>query len=376
MGKKKKDLLDANNSRGIVLSPIVAKVYEHIVDMREAEADSTDPAQFGFTKGRSPTMASLITTEAIAESLDEDEPIFIASLDTQKAFDVVWQDSLAVRTFLKKPVEYWRAHTKLLENTKLQVKLNGKSSDSFKVTQGVGQGKILSTKNYKDFIEPVLSIARHSQAGCYIGIYHIATPTCADDIILLANTPEDLQLLFSIAHEFSKQERYNIHPDKTKIIIYNNKNQTTIHSWKLGANIVEPTQVLTHLGINRYASSTACTETIQDRISDARRTVFGLMKAGFHGVTGVSNPCLKRMLDLYIMPRLLYGLESLIVTAKQKELLDGFLRDLLKRIQDLPQRTANEAPYLLFHCIIAEGALDIRLLSFFGKIIQDKTSIL
>lgn len=100
------------------------------------------------------------------------------------------------------------------------------------------------------------------------------------------------------------------------------------------------------------------------------------MKAGFHGTTGLTNACLKRMIDLYIIPRLLYGLESLIVTEKQKTLLETAYRDLLKRIQALPQRTANEAPYLLFHSTTAEGTLDIRTLTFFGKIINDSSSIL
>ena len=376
VGKKDKDLMDRNNSRGIVISPILAKVFEHVIDQREQVADSTDPLQFGFTEGRSPTMASLLTTEAIAESIDTEQPIFIASLDTQKAFDVVWQDSLAIRLFIKKPIEYWKAHTKLLEDTSLQVKLNGHYSEPFTVTQGVGQGKILSTKNYKDFIEAVLSICRRSARGCHIGIFFVATPTCADDIILMANSEEHLQLLLSIAHEYSRQERYNIHPQKTRILVYNSKGPENLYTWKLGETLVKPSKILTHLGINRYATSVASNDTIQDRITSARRVTYGLMKAGFHGTKGLANPCLRRILNLYILPRLLYALESLVVTSKQTNLLDAFLKDLLKRIQALPQRTANEAPYLLFHTIPAEGLLNIKLLSFFGKIIADDSSIL
>ncbi len=376
IGKKDKDHLDPNNHRGIVLSAILAKVYEHIIDKREEDEDSTDPLQFGFTKGRSPIMASLITTETISESLDADKPIYIASLDTQKAFDVVWQESLAVRLFIKRPIEYWQSHTKLLEDTKLQVKLNGSLSDAFIVSQGVGQGKILSTKNYKDFIEPALSLFRKSRAGCHIGIYYTGSPTCADDILLIANSPQDLQLLLSIAYQYSSQERYNIHPDKTKIIIYNNKKISSSFTWKLGDTLLHPNKILTHLGINRYASCIASTETIEDRIKTARRTAYSLFSAGFHGISGLNNQCLKRMLDLFIMPVLLYGLESLIISDKQKSMLEEFLKDILKRIQSLPTRTANEAAYLLFNYMTAEGALDYRLLCFLGKILSDKSSIL
>ena len=79
---------------------------------------------------------------------------------------------------------------------------------------------------------------------------------------------------------------------------------------------------------------------------------------------------------MYIIPRLLYGLESLIVTNKQICRLEEFARDLLKRIQTLPTRTTNEAPYILFDTIPAEGLLDIKTLTFLRKMINDKSSIM
>ena len=146
--------------------------------------------------------------------------------------------------------------------------------------------------------------------------------------------------------------------------------------WSLGGTQVTPSPSLTHLGSNRYASSCASKDTIQDKITLARRTAYSLLGVGFHGVGGVNNACIKKMLQLYILPRLLYALESLVVTQKQKNKLEDFYKDLLKRIQALPQRTANEAPYLLMGSITVEGMMDIRLLSFFGKIMSDDTSIL
>lgn len=378
VGKKDKDLLDPNNSRGIVISPILAKTYEHIIDSRESESDETDDMQFGFTSGKSPTMAALITTEAIAENKDNGKQTYIASLDTQKAFDVVWQDSLAVRNFLTKPTEYWKAHTMLLEDTELQVKLGGELSEPFTVEQGVGQGKILSTKNYKDFLDPSLKIYRLSGAGSYIGIFYVGTPTCADDVLLISSSTEDLQKLLSLAHQFSIQERFVIHPLKTKIIIcnYHGPDLRILHQWKLGDTELLPSSHISHLGISRYANTTASNDIIQDRVKLARRTAYALLGAGFHGTSGLNNPCLKRIMDTYVLPRLFYGLESLIISEKQKKTLDEFYKGILKQIQSLPQRTPNEAPYILFNTIPAEGLLDIRTLTFLGKILSDEDSIL
>ena len=378
VGKKGKDLTDPNNSRGIVVSLIISKAYEHIVDGRQEETDSTDDLQFGFTKDKSPTMAALVATEVQAENKDLGKPTYMASLDTQKAFDVVWQDSLAIRLFTSKPVETWKAHMLLLENTNLQVRQGPDLSAPFKVDQGVGQGKILSTKNYKEYIDPSLKIYKTSRAGCFIGIYYVGTPTCADDVLLITSSPEDLQYLLNIAYEFSRQERFIIHPQKTKVIICDYKGPTAdiLHEWAMGDTQVTPSPSLTHLGINRYANPTAATDVIQDRIKTARRTACALLGAGFHGKAGVGNPCLKKMLDTYVTPRLLYGLEALLITSKQKSMLESFTRDLLKKLQCLPSRTANEAPYILLNILPMEAQLDMKILSFFGKIIADKSSIL
>ena len=45
--------------------------------------------QFGFSPGRAPVHATLLLNEAIEEANDKKQPLYIANLDFQKAFDVV-----------------------------------------------------------------------------------------------------------------------------------------------------------------------------------------------------------------------------------------------------------------------------------------------
>ena len=45
--------------------------------------------QFGFTSGLSPVKAGLLVSEAKAEAIQNRHPLFLATLDSQKAFDVV-----------------------------------------------------------------------------------------------------------------------------------------------------------------------------------------------------------------------------------------------------------------------------------------------
>jgi hypothetical protein len=376
--KKGKNPHHTDNYRGIVVSPIIAKTFEHILLKREQPTSVESDLQFGFTAGRSPTMASLVLTETIAENLDNNRPTLVASLDTQKAFDVVWQDSLAVRLAAELPPELWKVHTSLLENTCIKVKLDGSLGKKVSIFQGVGQGRVLSTKNYKKFIGPILRILKACGKGAYIGHICCNAPTCADDILLIATSEEELQLLFSIAFSFASQERYNIHPDKTRIIYIDTRKPPSSgrQTWSLGDAMLHLNESLTHLGIERFPTPATADTTIDQRIQCARRTAYSLLGAGAHGIGGLNTPTLRAMVSTYVTPRLLYGLESLIVSEKQKAKLDLFYKQLLRQLQGLPKRTACEALYLLFGTLPMEAILDIRTLTFFGKIISDKGSIL
>ena len=67
----------------------------------------------------------------------------------------------------------------------------------------------------------------------------------------------------------------------------------------------------------------------------ARRTLYSLIKTEVHGT------------NVYVIPRLLYDLETLILQNKDMATLSSFHLSTLKRLQSLPIRTVNSAVYLL-----------------------------
>ena len=79
-----------DNYRGITVTSILGKLFETVLLNRLDELNNDQSnLQFGFIKGLSPTMAALILSEAVLDSALTREPLYIAALDTQKAFDVV-----------------------------------------------------------------------------------------------------------------------------------------------------------------------------------------------------------------------------------------------------------------------------------------------
>ena len=88
--KKGKDPKLLENYRGITVTAIFGKLFEYALlhKLRIAQSE----LQFGFTEGLSPSMAALLISEAKAESQVNKTHVYVATLDSMKAFDVVHHD--------------------------------------------------------------------------------------------------------------------------------------------------------------------------------------------------------------------------------------------------------------------------------------------
>ena len=157
--KKGKDSKLLENYRGITVTAIFGKVFEYA--LLEILHITQSEMQFGFTEGLSPAMTGLLISEAKAESQENKTHIYVATLDSQKAFDVVHHaillDKLVQTNILDTS---WLVIRDLYSYVSSRVKLLDGLSDSFPINQGVGQGRILSTGFYKVYIDELLRILK------------------------------------------------------------------------------------------------------------------------------------------------------------------------------------------------------------------------
>ena len=357
--KKGKDRLCTDNYRGITITPILAKLMEHILLARIESSLQQSSLQFGFTKKLSPTMAILAVTEAIADATDRRAPLYVIALDVRKAFDVVDHSSLLRKLYHQTDSPTWRYIHRNLK-TSARVRLGGSYGRPFDVNQGVGQGKIMSTHNYKLYVNNLLLQLTNIQSGAKIGETFIGAPTCADDIILMAADLVELQTQIDIVSDYADRERYHIHPDKSKCIVYGVNNPSPAI---LNDKVIPIVSHLTHLGIDRYSGVPCHDQLIDSRLSLARRTAYSLMGTGFHGVNGISPSYTINIYRTYVLPRLTFGLEAVVLKEKQIQSLESYHRTTLRELQSLPKRTAKCAVYLLAGTLPLEGLLDIQIAS-------------
>ena len=373
--KKGKDPLLMDCYRGISITSVFAKVLELICIEHGATdqfGEGGSHLQFGFTAGNTPTMASLVLTEAIAEAKVQKTPLFAASLDARKAFDVVQHSRLKSKLFnssLRKPL--WLLIDDFYTDGKECVLWKGVYGDNYTVKQGVRQGGILSTHLYKLYLNDLLESLRKSNIGMSIGPVYIGTPSCADDVLLLSTINQELQGMLGVSGSYSIVHGYEIHPVKSSVTpLHQPRKLSSIAlencQWTINGVPASTTQSFTHLGLEWIKGKT--TPDIERHISSARATAYALLGVGLHGHDGLDAGAARDLIRAYITPRLLYGLEACVLTATQIQKLELYFRKLLRQVQSLPESTAKPAVYMLIGILPLEATLHIRVLSLFGAI--------
>ena len=184
--KKGKDPRHFENYRGITISSILGKLLESVISKRlhQLNADQSE-LQYRFTKGLSPTMASLLLSEAALDSRLSNHPLYVATLDTQKAFYVVSHPILMVKLYEQGINSHlWRLIRSMYSSLTAKVKWEGEVSSSFSIRQGVQQGGILSTNFYKTYSNDLQLELEDRCLGKFIGPIYTGCPTVADDVLL------------------------------------------------------------------------------------------------------------------------------------------------------------------------------------------------
>ena len=92
------------------------------------------------------------------------------------------------------------------------------------------------------------------------------------------------------------------------------------------------------------------------------------MSAGFHGDDGLDPDTSIHLLQTYVLPVLVYGLEVLLPRKVLLEKLYRIHKKFLKMILSLPETVADPAVYVLLGTAPIESVIHKRALTFYGNI--------
>ena len=131
---------------------------------------------------------------------------------------------------------------------------------------------------------------------------------------------------------------------------------------------MENVKSYTHIGIERKPCSQDVVET---RIKTDRRTSRALMGAGMHGYNGINPEIIMKIWNTYVRPRLVFGLDSIVLTKKDIYELSHYHKSVLKVMQNLPERTADAAVYTLSGQLPLESFIHSQILVKLGSILRN-----
>ncbi|MEW8547951.1 MAG: reverse transcriptase family protein, partial [Candidatus Thiodiazotropha sp.] len=283
---KKGDTSDPGNYRGITVTPVLLKILEHILNARHNDIfySTQSLLQRGFTQGCSSLNAAVILTECVLEAGSNRQELFLTTLDTQKAFDVVDHSSLLRRLYLDGVHgDDWLLIRDLYSDCSSRIKWAGGLSHPININQGVRQGGVLSTSHYKRYNNPMLLQLEERYDGVKIGSISVPHVTVADDLALLAQDQEEMQVMVWDVENNASRERYFVNPSKSHALRYSSRRNRSTDIYMYNQKI-KNSESTTHLGIVRDVSGKP---DIEAKISLGRKTAYSLMGAGFHGGGGV-----------------------------------------------------------------------------------------
>jgi len=186
--------LTCNDFRGIAISPVISKVFEHCITKRYECFLTTADNQFGFKKGISCSHGIRAVRNIVDKYINGGNTANICALDLSKAFDKVNHHALFIKLMKRKiPVqllcilEFW------LTACFSCVKWKDVWSEYFCVQFGVRQGSVLSPILFAIYVDD-LAKSSFLKFNSYIVLY-------ADDILLLTPSVCELENLLRLCEQ-------------------------------------------------------------------------------------------------------------------------------------------------------------------------------
>ena len=173
--------------RAIAGASQLLKLFEYVILNIWGQELDTDSMQFGFKAGFSTTQCSWLVNEVTTYFMRRGTAVNACLLDCSKSFDKCRFDKLFSKLISKGlPPIVVRILIFAYEEQTGWVKLAGKQSTPFRLTNGTRQGSVLSPVLFSIYLDDLLKDLRKLELGCHIGGVWFGACGYADDLILLA----------------------------------------------------------------------------------------------------------------------------------------------------------------------------------------------
>lgn len=217
---KKGDPKEINNYRPISLLATIYKVFSSLLLNRiTTKIEERQPLeQAGFRSGFS-TTDHIHAIEQLLEKFKEfNQPLYIGFIDYRKAFDTISHCAIwkALRS-CNVETKYINIIKTIYSNSTSNVRLE-KTGEDITINRGVRQGDPLSPKLFIAVLENIFQNLDWKYSGIWIHGKHLSHLRFADDIVVFAKSPLELEKMMQDLNRESKKVGLHMNAEKTNIM--------------------------------------------------------------------------------------------------------------------------------------------------------------
>ena len=306
-----------------------------------------------------------------------------AFIDYQKAFDLVDRSSLWSKLIgFGLNGKIFTVIYNLYLNAKSCVKSGYSTSEFFLCNIGVRQGENLSPLLFALFLNDFEQFVSKSYRGLndlsndfsnllsdddVEVFFRLFVLLYADDTIVLAETPEELQKALDAVFLYCQTWKLNVNIGKTKIVIFSRGVVRNKPTFKFGDRNIEVCQDYVYLGSTvNYNGSFM--KAINKQVNQARRALYSLKSKWAKLELPIDVQC--ELFDRMIMPIALYGCE--IWGSAKIDQVNMFHKKFLKSLLRVGKSTANCMVLGELGRMTLEPTIHMRMLNFWIKIVTGK----
>ena len=345
-GKGDKEILD--HKRGITLTSNVGKLFERVLNNRVKKVLPFSEAQAGGRDERGPPDQLFILYEILKQRRVENKPTYVAFIDVHKAYDKAWR-GMILHVLWEANIrgKLWRILNHLNSNITAKILTRFGLTRVIQVKGGVKQGGVLSVGQFSKMIDELNKELDENDLGVTYADLRVACLMFVDDVILIADTAEELQKALDVTYGFFCKNHLKISQAKSNVIVFNKKARTPMQTWTCVPLVLEEVhhqyKYLGHIVSSNLNNKNNIDN--KKRLIEAALTVC-MAVASDEILHHIKLDTLTQLYNTCIVPIILYGSE--VWTESNYAPLEQMQHKCLKRILKVPTSTPNAAKTMEF----------------------------